>query len=448
MSGSIKSFLKYISLQELDYWDVKRYAITDINSKYKLIQLSNLIEERSEKIKLFDEPEKLFYILGVNNKIGLYDAYTQHGNEINQAYKKVYDGDLAYNPYRINVGSIGLKTTQLKNNFISPAYVVFSSCEKLNPNYLYRIFKTDTFSRIINDNTTGSVRQNLKFNTLSNIKIPLPSLKEQYELLEKYDTKISLAEEQEKEAKEIEESIEDFFNNEIGLVKKELKSKTKNLLKKINYTDVEKWGVDKLNTNQNIIYIKNFTQKNIQSIATVSSGGTPSKSNKEYYTGKIPWIKTGEVVNDIILDTKEKITEEAIRNSSAKVYPKGSLIVAMYGQGLTRGRTAKLGVDASTNQACAVLSNIDNEVINTDYLWFYLMNEYHRLRELASGNNQPNLNAEMVKNYKVVIPPLEIQEKIVKEVTRRKEEVKKLKKEAIQNRENAIKEFEEEIFTV
>ena len=120
----------------------------------------------------------------------------------------------------------------------------------------------------------------------------------------------------------------------------------------------------------------------------------------------------------------------------------------MYGQGLTRGRTAKLGINASTNQACAVLSNIDNELINTDYLWFYLMNEYHRLRELASGNNQPNLNAEMIKNYKVVIPPFDIQNKIIIEIKIRKEKIKQLKNDAIKNREDAIKEFEEEIFTV
>lgn len=61
----------------------------------------------------------------------------------------------------------------------------------------------------------------------------------------------------------------------------------------------------------------------------------------------------------------------------------------MYGQGLTRGRTAKLGIDASTNQACAVLFDIDNSIILTDYLWMYLMGEYDRLRELASGNSQP-----------------------------------------------------------
>ena len=442
-----KKFLKFISLNQIDYWDVKRYVLADINSNYPLVKLSTLIKERSEKIKIFEEAEMLFNILGVNNKTGLFDAYSQLGKEINQPYKKVYNGDLAYNPYRINVGSIGLKTENQKNDFISPAYIVFSTNEKLNPDFLYKIFMTETFSKIINDNTTGSVRQNLKFETLSNIQIPLIPLEKQNELLEKFNRNILLAQKQEIESIKLEESIEVFFNQELGIkFNTKDNENTNKLLQIIDYFDIEKWGVDKLKSNNQIIYTKKFLQKNISSISTVSSGGTPSRSNKDYYIGQIPWIKTGEVVNDIIMDTEEKITEEAINNSSAKIYPKDSLIIAMYGQGLTRGRTAKLGIDASTNQACAVLSNINNEIIDTDYLWYYLMNEYHRLRELASGNNQPNLNAEMIKNYKVIIPPFEIQEKIVLEIKRIKDEVKILKEKAELNRQNAIKEFEKEIF--
>ena len=99
----------------------------------------------------------------------------------------------------------------------------------------------------------------------------------------------------------------------------------------------------------------------------------------------------------------------------------------MYGQGLTRGRTAKLGVDASTNQACAVLFNINNEILLTDFLWIYLMGEYNRLRELASGNNQPNLNAQMIKDYNVVIPPINIQQEIIKNYSFLKSKVKLMK---------------------
>jgi restriction endonuclease S subunit len=118
----------------------------------------------------------------------------------------------------------------------------------------------------------------------------------------------------------------------------------------------------------------------------------------------------------------------------------------MYGQGATRGRTAKLGLDATTNQACAVLYNIDNLEILTDYLWLYLINEYDRLRAMASGNNQPNLNGRMIKDYLVIIPPKSIQEEIIATVAEFKFDIKKLRHQAESNRHQAIQEFENEIF--
>ena len=451
MSESAKPFLKFIFFNELDSWSVQ-YLVERAfcyNKKYQLSKIGSFLTRNKTNINILDNENYKRVTIKINNG-GIFLRNIERG--INIGTKKqfiVKKGQFIVSKIDARNGAFGVIPNELNNAIITGNFWTFDvDYSLINPHFISLITTTKEFILFCSNASNGTTnRHYLQEEAFLNVKIPLPSLKAQNELLEKYNNKLNLAKRQEEEANKIEESIEDFFNNEIGLVKKELKSKSKDLLKTINYTNIEKWGVDKLNINQNIIYTKNYTQKNIQTLATVSSGGTPSRSNKEYYTGTIPWIKTGEVINDIILDTEEKITKEAIKNSSAKIYKKGSLIIAMYGQGLTRGRTAKLGIDASTNQACAVLSNIDNELINTDYLWFYLMNEYHRLRELASGNNQPNLNAEMIKNYKVVIPPFDIQEKIVAETTKRKDKIKQLKKEAIQNREDAIKEFEEEIFT-
>ena len=118
----------------------------------------------------------------------------------------------------------------------------------------------------------------------------------------------------------------------------------------------------------------------------------------------------------------------------------------MYGQGDTRGRTAKLGVDATTNQACAVLFNIKNNVVLTDYLWFYLQMQYDDIRALASGNNQPNLNIEKIKNYEVVVPPLSVQETIVYRVMVLKNKIKDNLKMAIVKKQKAETNFEQTIF--
>ena len=156
-------------------------------------------------------------------------------------------------------------------------------------------------------------------------------------------------------------------------------------------------------------------------------------------------MKTTEVRNDIIRNTEEHITNDAILNSSAKIYPTGSLIIAMYGQGETRGRTAKLGIDAATNQACCVLSDI-SAALDTDYFWFYLMNEYARLRELASGNNQPNLNAQMIASYPVIIPPYDIQKEIVETVTGINNQLSEARQNIERFKIEAQQQFEKELF--
>lgn len=101
-------YMNFVNLINFDLWDTKRYTSINISSKYNIVELSTCIKEESKKYKLSEEKEKEFGILGVNNKIGIFDAYTQKGKDINQAYKKMEVGWIAYNPYRINVGSIGV----------------------------------------------------------------------------------------------------------------------------------------------------------------------------------------------------------------------------------------------------------------------------------------------------------------------------------------------------
>ena len=257
------------------------------------------------------------------------------------------------------------------------------------------------------------------------------------------------AEAKEAEAEKKSKEIEEYLLSELGIQREESTSEkteeSEGYLRFVRFKDVEEWGLDLINQLTQTTSFKYKTKK-VKEICSLGSGGTPSRSNPNYYKGNIPWVKTGEVVNDIITSTEEHISKEAIANSSAKIYPKGSLIIAMYGQGDTRGRTAKLGFDASTNQACAVLYNIDNNIVTTDYLWYYFQGRYKELRSLASGNNQPNLSAAKINQYDVIVPPLEIQNAIVAHISEQKEQVKQLKQEAKELRERALKDFENEIF--
>ena len=233
--------MNLISFINFDLWDTKRYTSKSISSTYQIITLGECIREENKKYKLYEEVEKEFGILGVNNKEGIFDAYLQKGKDINQAYKKMQKGWIAYNPYRINVGSIGIRLDEHKNEYISPAYVVFSCLNNLLPEYLYLLFKTETFNRVINESTTGSVRQNLTIDTLKKLQIPLPTISEQETLIKAYQTKIQQAEQLEENSKNLEEEIERYLNKNLGI-----EYKNKEIRKGLYFIDllnIDRWDL-------------------------------------------------------------------------------------------------------------------------------------------------------------------------------------------------------------
>ena len=137
----------------------------------------------------------------------------------------------------------------------------------------------------------------------------------------------------------------------------------------------------------------------------VVSGGTPSRRVQEFWTdGTIPWVKTTEVDYCVIRKTEEYITRTGLEQSAAKVLPPGTLLLAMYGQGVTRGKVAILGIEATCNQACAAISPSDGAV-DSKYLYHFLLFRYESIRQLAHGGQQQNLNLEMVRNLPIPIPP-------------------------------------------
>jgi type I restriction-modification system specificity determinant (fragment) len=140
----------------------------------------------------------------------------------------------------------------------------------------------------------------------------------------------------------------------------------------------------------------------------LSSGSTPSRDNKLYWdSGTINWVKTTEVINKEITETEEKITEFALENTSLKLFPVNTILIAMYGQGQTRGRSAILKVESTSNQACGAI--FPNKIDNPVFIWHQLMLRYSELRELGRGGNQPNLNGQLIKNFELIFPPLSLQ---------------------------------------
>ncbi len=170
-----------------------------------------------------------------------------------------------------------------------------------------------------------------------------------------------------------------------------------------------------------------WKRKKLGDIASTCSGSTPSRSQKEYYIGTIPWVKTGELKDGIIHDTEEHISELALRETSVKLLPVNTLLVAMYGQGQTRGRTGLLTKPATTNQACFAILPNDAE-FDSKYLQMWFRHNYARLREETEGRggNQPNLNGELLREQVIDLPSLKRQREIIDKLTQSEQRVKNL----------------------
>ena len=150
----------------------------------------------------------------------------------------------------------------------------------------------------------------------------------------------------------------------------------------------------------------------LENIAEWGSGGTPSRKRKEYYNGNIPWIKTGELNNGYIFNSEEKITELGLKNSSAKLYPINTVIIAMYGA--TIGKVGILSIEATTNQACACAIVYKNILFK--YVFHYLIYQKEAFINKSKGGAQPNLSQEIIKKHEIPLPPINEQQRIVNRI--------------------------------
>jgi type I restriction enzyme S subunit len=153
---------------------------------------------------------------------------------------------------------------------------------------------------------------------------------------------------------------------------------------------------------------KHWVEPSLGDLFSTTSGGTPSRTNKNYYSGSIPWVKSGELKDSKILSAEEHITSEAIENSSAKIFPQGTILIALYGANI--GKLGVLGVNAATNQAvCAIFTS---KFVQDSFLFFYLLSQRENIIKLGFGAAQPNISQQTIRDLPFPLPPLNEQKRI------------------------------------
>ncbi len=198
------------------------------------------------------------------------------------------------------------------------------------------------------------------------------------------------------------EKIEELFS-ELDYVKTNLETALRNIENLFLKTLKNLFTIDE----------NKFTKYKLSDVATWGTGGTPSRKINSYFNGNIPWVKTQELKQKYINETEESLTISGLENSSARIYPKGSVVMAMYGA--TIGQLSILNIEASTNQACAV-GVVDEEKMCNEYLYYFLLNERSNIINKAQGGAQQNISLSIIKEYDIYLPNIEVQKDIVEKI--------------------------------
>lgn len=263
----------------------------------------------------------------------------------------------------------------------------------VNIDYLYYFMVQKSFNAYVNCMSAQAAQPNINLKQIGNLQIALYSDEHQKRIADILSTYDNLIENNNKRIKLLEQMAENLYKE--WFVR----------FRFPGYEDTEfedgmprGWVREKIGLHYN-----------------TCSGGTPSRKHEEYYTeGTIPWVKTGEIKDGIIIHTDECITEAGIKGSSAKLLPQGAVVMAMYGVNI--GMLAYLDSEMTCNQACCVF-NDKNEINSRHYLFHYLYSIRDYLLLIGFGAAQQNLSQDLIKKVKIVIPPAEL----IKEYDKQKE---------------------------
>jgi type I restriction enzyme S subunit len=326
---------------------------------------------------------------------------------------------------------IGCGTTELH---------VMRPCSGLLPEWLYFFVWQETFRREAERNMTGSAGQlRVPLSYLKEQRIPVPdSLEKQRQITAKLDQIAKRLSEVSTRLDNVPVVLKRFRMSVLsaacsGQLTEEWRSanrpeSAKALLAKIKAARLASASRD-VERRKIIEFFSAFPETEgdgrsvpsswldcfVGSVGHVCNGSTPSRKQKAYWGGKIPWVSSGEVQNCEVRSTRESITQAGYDNSSVRLLPKGTVLMAMIGEGKTRGQSAILGIEAAINQNIAAII-LDHGLIEPKYLWYWLQSRYESTREAGSGSGPQALNCQRVRELPLNLPPLDEQKEVVRRV--------------------------------
>lgn len=418
--------------------------------------IGDFLKRIKRPIKLVDDQDYKLVTIKMNHN-GVVLRELKKGAMIKSNMYQVKKGDFILSGIDARNGAFGIVPTELDGAIVTNDFWYFEIDESIISKRLFlELTATTWFDEICkrgSDGTTQRIR--LQKDKFFNQIVLLPEGNEQEELLEKIlsfkkgqshlDSEIINQKELTTQLKQsiLQEAIQGKLTEEWRKQNPDVEPASE-LLKRIKAEKAQLIKDKKIRKEKPLPPItedeipfelpEDWVWCRLGEIFQTTSGGTPNRSNSKYWNGSITWYKSGEL-NDGLLsaNSQEKITELGLKESSATLFPEGTLLIAMYGA--TAGKLAILGRDATTNQA--VCGFYKNQLIESEYLFNFLMANRSKMISESWGMSQPNISQTYLKNFVFALPPLGEQKRIVKKVKDLMKTVEQLKSEITQSEKHA-----------
>ncbi len=309
---------------------------------------------------------------------------------------------------------------------------VLRPIKTINTQYFGYFFKTKEYRDHIYKRASGVNINNLKTQYFREIDFPLPPLAEQHRIVAAIEALFARLDATEARLARVPEIMKQFRQSVLaaaceGRLTEDWRVVNSNVTDEIqrlsNIQDELRLSTKSRKQTSPNDYGKHYSLPNkwiwshLGHIASIDTGSTPYRKNSIFWeNGTIPWVTSGLLQNEYITKASEYVTEIALKQTRLKIFPKNTLLIALYGEGNTRGKSAELLIESTINQACASINFSNSAIEFKNYIKIFLKKNYEEIRKQSSGGVQPNLNLSKIKAMLIPLPPLPEQHEIVRRV--------------------------------
>lgn len=445
------NYIQIVPFSNFQLWDVNRYKLkSSIISNFEIVKLNSIIKQVEDYEVL--KPEKEYKLCGISSYgQGIFHREIKKGFEI-QAKKLniIKVGQFIYSRLGANNGSFAKVTKEFDNYYVSNEFPTFElNVNRINIDYLEIIFKSKKYWSIINNQLQGAAHKRFKEELFLNIEIPLPSIEEQNKIVAAYQEKIQLAEQQAKQANELEAEIERYLMEELG-VEKIKKSNSGKGISMINFSDLHEWGAEKLlKGNKNILTSNLYPNQKLSSLVYVNPRTDLTKLNENDEMSFLPM----ECISDDYGEVKELRNGIKKNSSGYTKFKEGDLLWARITPCMQNGKSAivqglknKVGYGSTEYHVLRKL----NEDFDIEFAYHLLRTKLVRddaTNYFTGSAGQQRVPKSYLENLVIPVPPINKQIEISKKLNSIKSQIKELNNKSEQNKIEAIKEFENVIFS-